>query len=83
MLDTVAGKNKNWVGVGLVGKYCLVSTATVRRWIKQGELSAIRLPSGHYRVTVADFRDFLGRYDMPVKGELFESESEKEEGNKQ
>ena len=76
-------ENRNWVSVGLIGEYCLVSVATVRRWVKQGKLSAIQLPSGHYRVTVVDFRDFLKRHNMPVKGELFESESEKEEGNKQ
>ncbi len=34
----------------------------------------MKLPSGHYRVTVADFRDFLERYNMPIKEELFESE---------
>ena len=43
---------------------------TVRRWIKSGELSAIRLPSGHHRVRLADFKDFLRQYGMPVKEEL-------------
>jgi predicted site-specific integrase-resolvase len=55
---------------------------TVGRWIKRGELSAVQLPSGHHRVRMADFRDFLNRYDMPIKEELFESESEKEGGDK-
>ncbi len=80
---TRKAQSKNWLSVGKIGEYCLVSTATVRRGIKTGDMTAIRLPSGHYRVTVADFRDFLKRHNMPVKGELFESESEKEEGNKQ
>jgi hypothetical protein len=31
---------------------------------------------------MADFRDFLNRYDMPIKEELFESESEKKGGDK-
>lgn len=70
---------KNWLSVGKIGEYCLVSTATVRRWIKTSELSAIRLPSGHYRVSIADFRDFLKKHDMPIKAELYEvSEPEKE-----
>jgi len=56
-----------------IADYCVVSDSTVRRWIKGGKLSAIKLPSGHYHVRVADFRDFLERYDMPIKGELFES----------
>jgi len=73
-------ENKNWLGVGLIGKYCLVSTATVRRWIKQGELSAIQLPSRHYRVSIVDFRDFLERWHIPVEDWLLESKSEKKGG---
>jgi len=57
-----------------VAEYCLVSGITVRRWIKDGKLSAMKLPSGHYRITNAGFRDFLERYDMPIREELFESE---------
>jgi len=63
-------QSKNWLGVGKIGEYCLVSTATVRRWIKTGDMTAIRLPSGHYRVSIADFKDFLKRYDIPVGEEL-------------
>ena len=73
-------ENKNWLGVGLIGKYCLVSTATVRRWIKQGELSAIQLPSRHYRVSIVDFRDLLERLHIPVEDWLLESKSEKKGG---
>ncbi len=36
---------------------------------------AIKLPSGHYRVSIVDFKDFLERYNMPIKEELFESKS--------
>ncbi|MBI4296126.1 MAG: helix-turn-helix domain-containing protein [Chloroflexi bacterium] len=61
--------------MGQVAQYCLVSPATVRRWIKTGELSAIRLPSGHYRVSTADFRDFLKRYDIAIKEWLLKSDS--------
>jgi len=69
---------KNWLSVGKIGEYCLVSTATVRRWIKTSELLAIRLPSGHYRVSIAGFKDFLKRHDIPVREELYEmSELEK------
>ncbi|MBI4302924.1 MAG: helix-turn-helix domain-containing protein [Chloroflexi bacterium] len=51
-----------------------MSRVTVRRWVKDGRLSAIKLPGGHYRVTARDFRDFLERHDMPIKEELFKSE---------
>jgi excisionase family DNA binding protein len=50
-----------------IANYCLVSESTVRRWIKDGKLSALRLPSGQYRVTAADFRDFLNKFDIPIK----------------
>jgi excisionase family DNA binding protein len=42
-----------------IASYCLVSKTTVRRWIESGKLRAIRLPSGHYRVTNVDYRSFL------------------------
>ncbi len=61
---------RNGIGVGKIAEYCLVTRTTVRRWIKSGKLSAVRLPSGHYRISIADFRDFLKRYDMPIKEEL-------------
>ena len=74
--------SRAWLTVKGVADYCLVSKVTVRRWIKGDRLSATRLPSGHYRISLEDFRDFLNRYDMPIKGELFESESEKKGGDK-
>jgi excisionase family DNA binding protein len=61
----IAGRTS--VTVNGVANYCLVSESTVRRWIKDGKLSALRLPSGQYRITAADFRDFLNRYDIPIK----------------
>ena len=48
-----------WLTVKGVADYCMVSRITVRRWIRDGMLSATRLPSGHYRIGIADFRDFL------------------------
>ena len=60
-----------------IASYSLVSRSTVRRWIKDSKLPAMKLPSGHYRVTVADFRDFLERYNMLIKGELFETKNSK------
>ncbi len=65
-----------------IAEYCLVSRVTVRRWIKDSKLFAIRLPSGHHRINIGDFRDFLKRYNMPIREELCESESEKKGGEK-
>ena len=71
--------NEKHVTVKDVAGYCLVSSVTVRRWIKDGKLSATNLPSGHYRVTTAGFRAFLERYNIPVEGELFNTEYKKKE----
>ncbi len=76
------GRRKNSISVGSIAGYCMVTPITVRRWIKGGKLSAIRLPSGHYRITLVDFRGFLKWYNMPIKEELFESKSEKKGGKK-
>ena len=70
---------KKWLSAGEVGAYCQVSTATVRRWIKNRDLPAIRLPHGHFRIDLADFRDFLERHSLPVRDEFFKSEGESEE----
>jgi excisionase family DNA binding protein len=50
----------------------MVSRSTVRRWINDGRLTAMKLPSGHFRVSIADFKDFLKRYNMPEPKELRE-----------
>jgi excisionase family DNA binding protein len=66
----------------VIAVYCQVSKSTVLKWIEDGKLQAYRLPSGHYRIDKEDFRDFLKRYDMPIKEELFGSESEEKGGKK-
>lgn len=50
--------------------YCMVSPATIRRWIKEGKIASIKLPSNQYRVRMADFEEFLKRYNMPIKTDL-------------
>ena len=63
-------EGKVLVGVGSIASYCMVSPATVRRWIREGDLHATQLPSGQFRVSVEDFRDFLKRNNMPISDEL-------------
>jgi excisionase family DNA binding protein len=67
-----------WLSVGKVGEYCQVSTATVRRWIRSRDLPAIQLPGGHFRVDIADFRDFLERHNLPIRNDFFNSEPKNE-----
>lgn len=59
-----------------IAEYCHVSTGTVLGWIRSGKLKAFRLPSGHYRADRADFREFLEKWDIPVKEWLIEDEEE-------
>jgi hypothetical protein len=47
--------------------------------MRGGKLPAIRLPSGHYRIKPADFRDFLERWHIPVEDWLLESKSKRKE----
>ena len=56
-----------------IANYCQVSKSTVLEWIKSERLKAFRLPSGHYRIDKKDFREFLDKWNMPIKGWLFEN----------
>jgi excisionase family DNA binding protein len=57
---------------GDIAAYCEVSKSTVLEWIKSERLKAFRLPSGHYRIDKKDFKDFLVKWNIPVKGWPFE-----------
>jgi len=65
-----------------IATYCQVSKSTVLEWIKSGRLKAFRLPGGHYRIDKKDFKEFLEKWNMPIKGWLFENENTKEGGKK-
>ena len=65
-----------------IAAYCQVSKSTVLEWIKSSRLKAFSLPSGHYRIVKKDFREFLERWNMPIKGWLFGNENNKEGGKK-
>lgn len=58
-----------------VAVYCQVSKSTVLEWIKSGRLKAFRLPSGHYRIDKKSFREFLEKWNMPIKTWLFPDEN--------
>jgi len=57
-----------------IASYCQVSKSTVLLWIQEDMLKAFRIPSGHYRIDKEDFRTFLMKYNMPVKGWPFEAQ---------
>jgi len=45
----------------------------VLEWIKSGRLKAFSLPSGHYRIDKKDFKEFLEKWEIPVRGWLFDN----------
>ena len=47
-----------------------VCTETVLRWIRNGELPAIRLPGGAVRIIEAELRDWLRTRATPARGVL-------------
>ncbi len=56
-----------------IADYCQVTKSTVLIWITSGKLKAFTLPSGHNRIDANDFRNFLIKFKMPVKGWPFET----------
>ena len=54
-----------------VARYCRVSGVQVHRWIKDGKLKCYRYPGGRYKISKANFREFLVSNDIPVIEEFF------------
>jgi excisionase family DNA binding protein len=59
-----------YITVGFIARHCGVSNTTVLRWIEKGELTAFRLPAGHYRIERGDFAEFLANYGIPVSSRV-------------
>ena len=60
------------LSVGKIAGLCHVGRATVQRWVNQGKIKSFKLPSGHKRIHLKDFLEFLREYDMPCPKELCE-----------
>jgi excisionase family DNA binding protein len=58
-----------------IASNCMVSQTTVRRWLETGQLRALRLPSGHYRIKQVDYRRFLKEYGISDTLSALESKS--------
>ncbi len=65
--------SRDFVAVNSIAGYCMVSPTTVRRWIKEGRLNALKLPSGRFRVSAMDLINFLKQNNMPICEELMDS----------
>jgi excisionase family DNA binding protein len=55
-----------FISVGFIARRTGVSNATVLRWIRMGQLSAFRLPGGHFRISREELAKFLAKYNMPL-----------------
>jgi excisionase family DNA binding protein len=53
-----------------IAEYCMVSTSTVQRWVREGKLKSLRLPSNQKRISMADFMDFLQEYNIPISNNV-------------
>lgn len=51
---------------GQVAAACNVTIPTVKRWIREGHLSAFRTVGGHYRVTEDEFERFRVEHGFPA-----------------
>ena len=53
-----------------VGKHYAVTSAGVRKWIREGKLKAFTTPGGQYRIQEQDLVQFLTNHNMPVLPEV-------------
>ncbi len=60
-----------------VAEYCQVTNGAVVKWIKAKKLKAYATPGGNYRIRKSDFKEFLGRYGMPVDHDFFIEEKKR------
>ncbi|MBI5560543.1 MAG: response regulator [Deltaproteobacteria bacterium] len=56
---------------GEIASLSHVTINAVKKWIHAGKLNAFRTPGGHYRVLRSEFREFIEKYRMQIKEEVF------------
>lgn len=58
-----------YLTTGDVARALGVTINTVKAWIRRGQVEAIRLPSGHYRIPATELERFRGNasHDMPAR----------------
>ena len=58
---------RRYLTTGDVAKACEVSSASVKKWIGQAKLRAIRTPGRHFRISVEEFQRFRAAYGFPLE----------------
>ena len=64
-MPETAGERTRFLTTGEVARACQVTIPTVKRWIRDGHLSAFQTAGGHYRVTEDEFRRFQAAHHIP------------------
>ena len=60
---------RRYLTTGDVAKACGVSSASVKKWIGQAKLRALRTPGRHFRIPVEEFQRFRAAYGFPLESE--------------
>lgn len=60
---------RRYLTTGDVAKECGVSPASVKKWIGQAKLHALRTPGRHFRIPVEEFQRFRAAYRFPLEPE--------------
>ena len=60
---------KAFMTTGQVASACQVTIPTVKRWIREGHLSAFQTAGRHYRVTEDEFKLFREAYRIPISAD--------------
>jgi excisionase family DNA binding protein len=63
---TSAGDDDRFLNLSEVARACSKSHTTIRRWIQDGLLTAVRMPSGLYAVRRSEVNKFLGASALNV-----------------
>jgi excisionase family DNA binding protein len=58
-------RDEDLLTVAEVARIRHVSISTVHRWITEGKLNAVQLPSGRYRIRASDADDALRETQKP------------------
>ncbi|MEK7773710.1 MAG: response regulator [Deltaproteobacteria bacterium] len=56
---------------GEIAEFCHVTINAVKKWIAAGKLNAFRTPGGHFRVNKENFLEFLEKYKLDIKDDIF------------
>jgi excisionase family DNA binding protein len=56
--------NDSTMSTGKAAKICGVTPDTVLKWIKRGQISAIRTPGGHYRVKTESLKPYVTELEL-------------------